>query len=958
MRYGLRSLRLRIIVVSILLVTLLLAAGWYADRKVYHVIDTTEQVAMFRAGFRHEISELKNAVSTLEGGLYRYAMAQDGAARAKVEWILKSINEQVIRMGEASLLLEEDKVRKDFRALLELQLQLDTEAHNILLIVGDLVRRFPASRLIVEELFPAGVRFHEEIDQALLAIELEVEEPLNHTLLDTLKEIRYLWSQQISTVRMFVASRSGLFGYSEQRLHQQLADRTAYIRTIQQRLVTMHGLGTARKLPVFSDAVANMEAAIADYEQTFVKIQHIDQAGNWRMDVAELRDVIQPLLSEIRKQFNILEQHLDAMDSKSALASYELAEKLSKLLWHLAFLSIFLLLAGYLVYELSVRRPINEVISALKALGQGKSYSPLMKTATYETEALLNAFREMQNQVQGREVRLVSILDNASDGIITINSRGIVETFNTAAEKLFQYSAEEMIGQKINCLMPHPVCDEHDDYIRRYLTTGEQRILSSELNVTARRKDGSHFPMAIKVSEMVLNGERYFTAIMADISERKAMLDKLRYLAEHDSLTGLYNRQYFTEELTRLVQRAQRMDCAPFALLYIDLDNFKLVNDTISHQAGDQVLIEITRLLSSHTRRTDLLARLGGDEFVVLLYGSNKKQAQQAAENFRVLLSDYVFRHQGRVLDIGCSIGMAVYDQNIISHEELMTRADIACQVAKRAGRNTVHVYETGDRENTDSMVMDMGWARRIKKALEGDGFVFAIQPIVDVSERNIVSYELLLRMRDEGGELILPGGFIPAAERFGLILELDRWVVRNAVRLLAEGGLEPSARLSINLSGMTVGDKEILASIQQLLDEYAIHPQRLTFEVTETVAMANLGSAIDFLARLRALGCRTALDDFGVGYSSFAYLKDLPADYVKLDGSFVRNITEDKVQLAMVKSMTEIAHAMGKKVVAEFVESEAVLKMLEGIGVDYAQGYYTGRPGLLAEHPDTVNSK
>lgn len=496
--------------------------------------------------------------------------------------------------------------------------------------------------------------------------------------------------------------------------------------------------------------------------------------------------------------------------------------------------------------------------------------------------------------------------------------------------------------------MPSPVREEHDDYIRRYIETGEQRILSSELNVTAQRRDGSLFPVSIKVSEMHLDGRRYFTAIMADISERKAMMDRLRFLAEHDALTGLHNRQFFSEELERVVQRALRQTCAPFALLYVDLDNFKFVNDSLGHLAGDQVLVEIAGMLEKRSRKTDLLARLGGDEFAVLLYGVNPIQAQQVAENYRLALADYVFRHQGRVVDVGCSIGVAVFDSRIRTREELMVRADIACHMAKRAGRNAVHVYAAEDRANLDVALADMGWTRRIKQALEHNGFLVAIQPIVSIRRKQVSGYELLLRMRGENGEIIAPSSFITAAERFGLISSIDRWVVRRALALLAGQHIEPGMRLSINLSAVSIGDNELLELIGREIRQRGIEAHRLTFELTETAAMNDLAAAIDFLARLQALGCATALDDFGVGYSSFAYLKDLPVDYVKIDGSFVRDIVSDGVQLAMVKSMNEIARAMGKQTVAEFVENEDVLRMLGEIGVDYAQGYFTGRPRLL----------
>ena len=392
------------------------------------------------------------------------------------------------------------------------------------------------------------------------------------------------------------------------------------------------------------------------------------------------------------------------------------------------------------------------------------------------------------------------------------------------------------------------------------------------------------------------------------------------------------------------------LDCA---LLYLDLDNFKYVNDTLGHLAGDRVLIEIANILTKHTRRSDLVVRLGGDEFAVLLYDVDKGKAMEAAERYRQQVVDYKFRHDGKVIDVGCSVGVAMFESSLDSKEDLMARADVSCHMAKRAGRNSVHLYRADDRVSMDAMSADMGWARTIKEAIQHDRFAFALQPIVDIHDRTPVSYELLLRMRDNEGQIIMPAGFLPSAERFGLILDIDRWVVARGIAVLSWYlARNPDARLSINLSAMSVGDEEVLSLITEGLHTHAVDPERLCFEITETIAIADLAAAADFMERLRGLGCRTALDDFGVGYCSFAYLKDLPVDYVKIDGSFVRDIGKDALQLAMVKSMNEIAHAMGKQTVAEFVEDERVFSMLRSIGVDYVQGYLAGRPQLADWSP------
>lgn len=947
MSYGLRSIRRRIIALSLVLAILLLGAVLHTEGRVREAVERSQQDIAHQQAFSAGIAELKNAVYAMESGMYRYAVLQDDSARLSVESLLHDIARRTQELRRPGLLVDGD-VRRSFETLADTLALLDKEVRDLLAVIATLDKRFPASSIITDHLFPLNIAFMTSLEEAMLGIELEMRGGAAGDMQRRLQDVRYLWSQQISTVRMYIANRSGVFGSPESGMQQQLQNRSEYVREIRRQLQALQQQARQTHSPILLESLAVMWHTVDQYEKHFAVVADIYQSGGWRGDIVELRNIIQPLLAEVRRGFGAIETRVGMLGSEGVMGSLRLAEEITAFLWRISGVVVLLLLLGYLAYELTIRRPIDQVIMALQALGRGEAYTPLLKTYAHETESLLRAFRDMQNQVHSREMRLASILDNASDGIITINEDGIIETFNAAAESLFRYQAEEVIGQKVNLLMPHPMREEHDAYIRRYIDTGEQRIIGNEMNVNAQRRDGTVFPMSIKVGEMMLDGHRYFTAIVADISERKAMLDHLRHLAEHDSLTGLYNRQYFTDELERVMQRSMRQKGLNCALLYIDLDNFKFVNDTLGHLAGDRVLIEVAGLITKRSRKSDLIARLGGDEFAVLLYDVDLEHAQSTAESYRQLMADYTFRYEGRVVDIGCSIGLALFEGDVTSREDLMARADIACHMAKRAGRNCVHMYQADDRANMDTMFADMGWARSIKQAIEQDGFVFALQPIVTIPHRAIVSYELLLRMRGEGDEIIMPSGFMPSAERFGLILDIDRWVVRNAIRLLSANVVESSARMSINLSAMSIGDQDVLRLITMELEQSGVDPQRLTFEITETIAMADLTAAVEFLSSLRALGCATALDDFGVGYSSFAYLKDLPVDYVKIDGSFVRDIAKDSVQLAMVKSMNEIAHAMGKRTVAEYVDNDEVLHLLGHIGVDFAQGYLTGKPRLV----------
>ncbi len=948
MPYGLRSIRRRIIALSLIFIAFLLGAVLHTESQVREVAARSQENIARQQVFTDDFVALKNSVDNLEGGLYRYAVLQDESARTSVEGLLPEIDRRTEELNAAVVMTDDAELRDSFISLVALLRQADLEVRTLLDIIATLEKRYPASPIITDKLYPLNMAFLNAMDDAIIGVELETSGSYTRDMLNVLQEVRYLWSQQISNVRLYIANRSGVIGMPEAGMQQQLYDRALYMLEIRRHLDNLQREAKLAQLKHLDASLARLHAVVTEFDQDFSRIIGIYQSENWRGDIAALRNTIQPLFGKIRRAYNSVEERLGIMVSQDMLGSIRQTEELTRFLWQMAGLFIVLLILIYLAYEVVIRRPIDQVIMALQALGEGEAYTPLLKTRTYETESLLRAFREMQNKVNGRETRLSSILDNASDGIITINEQGVIETFNAAAESLFRYQAEEMIGQKVNVLMPHPMREEHDHYIRHYIETGEQRIIGNEMNVNAQRKDGSVFPMSIKVGEMQLDGQRYFTAIVSDISERKAMLDHLRHLAEHDSLTGLYNRQYFTDEMERVMQRSMRQKGLNSALLYIDLDNFKFVNDTLGHLAGDRVLIEVAGLITKRSRKSDLIARLGGDEFSILLYDVTLEQAQSTAESYRQMMANYTFRHEGRVIDIGCSIGLAMFDSDVVSREDLMARADIACHMAKRAGRNCVHLYQADDRASMDTMFAGMGWARNIKQAIEDDGFVFALQPIVSIPQRAIVSHELLLRMRGEGDEIILPSGFMPSAERFGLILDIDRWVVRNAIRLLAEGRVDPSSRLSINLSAMAIGDQEVLRLITEGLAQYGIDARRLTFEITETIAMADIGAAVEFLVSLRTLGCTTALDDFGIGYSSFAYLKDLPVDYVKIDGSFVRDIARDTVQLAMVRSMNDIAHAMGKRTVAEYVENEEIWRLLDEIGVDFAQGYLTGKPRLV----------
>lgn len=683
------------------------------------------------------------------------------------------------------------------------------------------------------------------------------------------------------------------------------------------------------------------------------------KAANDEKPLTKWHDVSQTDLDRIQISLRTLKNTVDARTIEDTRQLAHAVDRQLRFLWLATLAAIVIITTGFFLFEYSIRKPIVRITGAFKAEAEGGKEIMVPPTHTLEAGNLVSAFNYMRQQIRSRQERLETILDNAAEGIITFDTEGRIESVNKAAERLFGYSGEELIGKDLKLIIPPQMRESREDYLKHFVRTEIQRLIGHEGEVLGRHKDGATFPMALKVSAMMLEGKQLYTGLVADISERNAMLANLKNMAEHDGLTGLYNRSYFQQELERVVERVRRAGGICCALLYIDLDNFKYVNDTLGHTAGDRLIIEVAGILNKRARKSDLIARIGGDEFSVLLFDTTLALSVQVAESFRAKLADYTFKHSGDRLDIGCSIGITAISPNTLSATAVLSQADLACHLAKRGGRNRVHLYNSDDAENATAMSADMGWSRRIKLAIEKDLFVLACQPIVNTATREVESYEVLIRMVDERNELIMPSGFLSTAERFGLSAEIDKWVIRHAITALSrQRAASPYLRYSINLSAGTLTTPGICELIQANFKETGLDPSALTFEVTETVAIADMGVAENFLARLQSMGCHTSLDDFGSGMASFAYLKDLPVNSVKIDGRFVKNLAASPVDQAMVKAMNEIAHALGKRTVAEFVENEESFKILAAYGVDFAQGYYLGRPDVTLPCAELTNGR
>jgi diguanylate cyclase (GGDEF)-like protein/PAS domain S-box-containing protein len=551
--------------------------------------------------------------------------------------------------------------------------------------------------------------------------------------------------------------------------------------------------------------------------------------------------------------------------------------------------------------------------------------------------------KQAESELLNAESRYRALVETAHDLVWSVDTEGRWSYLNSASRMIYGREPEEMLGRRVTEFCASDNLDA-DRQLFNKLLSGQDLYQYETVHLD---KDGNR-------RQLSFNGKAHMddegkviqiSGTARDITDQKAFHQQLTYQAEHDSLTKLFNRHYFQQELERTVARVLRNPDNTCALFYIDLDQFKYINDTLGHAAGDTLLVEVTQLLLGHVREGDLLARFGGDEFTLLLYNIRPGDVMSAAEHFRRLFEGYVFMQDGKSFNISCSIGAAVIDAFVESAEEALSHADIACNLAKAQGRNRITLYDPSS-SNKAGMAEDMGWASRVREMLEHDKFRLVYQPIMSLSDDQVQDYEVLVRMVCDDGQIILPGGFMPAAERFGLIHSVDRWIVNRALTQLARLHIQGEAvRFSINLSGKAFEDTTLLPMIQGLLDNSSIDPSRVCFEITETAAIAKLSAAEKFITALKAMGCQFALDDFGAGFSSFAYLKHLPVDKLKIDGAFVQGMAGSQIDQAMVQSMNQVAHALGKQTIAEYVQDSATLELLREYGVDYAQGHYIGKP-------------
>jgi diguanylate cyclase (GGDEF)-like protein/PAS domain S-box-containing protein len=561
------------------------------------------------------------------------------------------------------------------------------------------------------------------------------------------------------------------------------------------------------------------------------------------------------------------------------------------------------------------------------------------------------AEEQLHREKEFAQITLASI----GDALVTTDEKGIVTYLNPVAERLTGWTLQTATGRE--AWEVFRIVSESDRMkaecpVDRVLRTGEVTGLAN--NTMLLSLDGGEY--SVEDSAAPIRGKDGRIAgvvlVFRDVSEAREMANHLSWQASHDALTDLVNRREFERLATELLLSAKN-DQQEHALLYVDLDQFKVVNDSCGHQAGDELLKQLSALLKSKMRRSDTLARLGGDEFGVLLAGCDVARARTIAQQLLETVHGFRYVWRDRLFAVSASIGVAEISAATENIESVMAAADTACFLAKDKGRNQVQVFHMDDEEIT-SRRGEVGWASRLARSIEENRFFLVFQHADNIGGRDDLDYvEVLLRLRDEQGRVVPPMAFIPAAERYQLMGNVDRWVVKRVLHCLAnfeaaptaEGAFVRQARMAVNLSGVSLSDPSFLSFVLDEFDRTGANPARLCFEITETAAISNLRRATRFMEQLKERGCRFALDDFGSGLSSFAYLKNMPVDYLKIDGMFVKGAAANSTDFSMVESINRIGHVMGMKTIAEFVESQTILEQMKRLGIDFVQGYHVHQP-------------
>lgn len=677
----------------------------------------------------------------------------------------------------------------------------------------------------------------------------------------------------------------------------------------------------------------------------------------WFARLLGLKDVAGVLPVELGgRTYGTLRMEMNATEHEDRMWQIVRAQSLVSLAAAAAlFAAIYALLSLNLRVVVAIRRGAEYLESQSEAptITVPDSAPPELRATARAFNRMGTSLRSLVNELLVEKEHAFVVLNSIGDAVITTDAQGIVEYFNPVAERLLGISRTEALGKPLAGV--YRARDERSgDTAAGNLT----RMIKADAppagfgQYTLASASGEHF--VVEQSAAPLRDEagrvRGSVIVLRNVTESRNIEARLTWQASHDALTGLLNRSAFERRLHDLVADAHAGQ-GPHALVYLDLDQFKIVNDTCGHAAGDQLLRNLSNSMGDWTSEGATIARLGGDEFGILLPRLGENEAQGVAEALIRRIQGMPFTWEGRRFVIGASAGVVVLSEAIADAQEALRAADSGCYAAKDEGRNRVRVYRTTD-EDLQRRHGEMQWVSRVHDAFEHDRFFLVAQPIVGLGAnagKNV--FELLVRLRDPDGSTVPPGLFLPAAERYGVMPSLDRWVVRRAFQMLRgylAGAPQGEVHFHINLSGASINDDLFIDFLRDQFAASGVPAESVCFEITETAAVSNLQRAARFINQMRALGCEFALDDFGSGLSSFRYLKNLPVDLLKIDGAFVKNMATDPVDRAMVASINQIGHVLGIRTVAEYVEDAQSLEMLRALGVDFAQGYHLGRPDLL----------
>jgi diguanylate cyclase (GGDEF)-like protein/PAS domain S-box-containing protein len=604
-----------------------------------------------------------------------------------------------------------------------------------------------------------------------------------------------------------------------------------------------------------------------------------------------------------------------------------------------------------------VAKPISLLARTAQKISHNHDYSlRAKKHSEDEIGILVDSFNSMLETIESKNNSLLALknnfqalYDNNPTMVFDLSLNGQIQSVNQFGARQIGLTVKQLIGVSIyNFTHPEDLADSRAFF--KACQTHPDQVQKQDVRLICQNGNIIWVRQTARLVNTVLSNQ-HLLLVCEDITETRRLADRIAYQASHDELTGLTNRRQFDECIQTLVGKAQ-IDNSVHVMCYLDLDQFKVVNDTCGHLAGDELLRQLGELLRLQVRKTDVLARLGGDEFGILMSHCNVEQALLTSEKLRLAISDFQFAWDNRSFSVSVSIGIAPINRTCGNAVDILKEADAACYAAKEKGRNRIHVFSSNDEELAERQG-EMQWVEKIRLGIEENRFQLYGQLIVPTTHvEEGLHFETLLRYRDEHGNIIPPGAFLPAAERYNIAPALDRWVISNLFEYLSTtpGFIERLELCSINLSGLSLSDETMLEFISKQFRKWQIPTYKICFEITETAAISNLSYAKQFIDALRKKGCLFSLDDFGSGLSSFAYLKNLPVDYLKIDGLFVKDILEDKIDWTMVKAINEVGHVMNKKTIAEFVENQNIFELLKTLGVNYAQGYGIAKPIPLRE--------